>query len=104
MSGRDTAKYSKKGERGKGVAQLARIIGAIARRESSDASTGCADATTIYPILVTHNSRMDTPTLGKFLTDEFTKLLGTVADSRQESNHSSIMTVDDLENIEVSTR
>jgi hypothetical protein len=93
---------SKKGERGKGVAQLARIIGAIARREWSDASNGCADATTIYPVLVTHDSRMDTPTLGKFLADEFTKLLGTVP-ALPRIEPLIIMTVDDLENIEVST-
>ncbi len=93
---------AKKGERGKGVAQLARIIGAIARREWSDASTGCADATTIYPVLVTHDSRMDTPALGKFLTDEFTKLLGTVP-ALPRIEPLIIMTVDDLEDIEVST-
>ena len=93
---------SKKGERGKGVAQLARIIGAIARREWSDASTGCGDATTIYPVLVTHDSRMDTPTLGKFLADEFTKLLEKVP-TLPRIEPLIIMTVDDLENIEVST-
>jgi hypothetical protein len=94
---------SKKGERGKGVAQLARIIGAIARREWSDASTGCADATTIYPVLVTHDSRMDTPTLGKFLAEEFTKLLSTVP-AKPGIEPLIIMTVDDLENIEASTQ
>jgi hypothetical protein len=93
---------SKKGERGKGVAQLARIIGAIARREWSDASTGCGDATTIYPVLVTHDSRMDTPTLGKFLAGEFTKLLEKVP-TLPRIEPLIIMTVDDLENIEVST-
>ncbi len=94
---------TRRGERGKGVAQLARIIGAIARREWSNASTGFADATTICPVLVTHDSRMSTPTLGRFLADEFTKLLGSVP-ARPRIEPLIIMTVDDLENIEVSTQ
>jgi hypothetical protein len=45
---------------------------------------------------------MDTPTLGNFLADEFTKLLGTVP-ALPRIEPLIIMTVDDLENIEVST-
>jgi hypothetical protein len=60
-------------------------------------------ATTIYPVLVTHDSRMDTPTLAKFLADEFTKLLGT-APALPRIEPLIIMTVDDLENIEASTQ
>lgn len=93
----------KEGVRGKGVAQLARIVGAIARREWSDPSTGCRDAATIYPVLLTHDSLMRTPGLGKFLAKEFTNLLDHIP-GRPKVEPLIIMTIDDLEDIETSTR
>jgi len=55
-------------ERPKGAAQLARIIGAIARREWIGPSGELARAAKIYPVLVVHDERLGIPGSGKFLS------------------------------------
>jgi hypothetical protein len=79
-SGANTAYCRRKGAGGrpKGAAQLAKIIGAIARKEWIGASGEFAEAAKIYPVLVVHDERLGVPGSGKFLDDEFRSLLGTV--------------------------
>lgn len=98
------SKYSEsteKGERGKGVAQLARSIGAIVRNEWAGPSREFAGTNIIYPVLVVHDTRLDTPALGHFLKNEFRSLLGHVLADRQVAPL-TVMTIEDLENLEKS--
>jgi hypothetical protein len=87
-------------ERPKGVAQLARIISAIVRREWIGDSNEFAAAQRIYPILVVHDARLDAPAHGNFLQREFTALLGSIPESKVAPL--TIMTIQDLENLESS--
>jgi len=90
---------SEKGERGKGVAQLARSIGAIIRGEWAGESGEFADTVVVYPVLVVHDTRLDAPALGHFLENDFRSLLGAVpADKRVAPL--TVMTIQDLENLE----
>jgi len=99
------AKYGvdpkRKGERPKGVAQLARSVGAIARGEWLGPNAEFAHSTTFYPVLVVHDTRLDTPALGHFLDGEFMGLLGTIPSGKRVAPL-TIMTVQDLENLESS--
>lgn len=88
-------------ERPKGAAQLAKIIGAIARKEWIGASGEFAQAVKIYPVLVVHDERLGVPGSGKFLDDEFKPLLGTVPPGVVVAPL-TIMTIGDLENLETS--
>jgi hypothetical protein len=88
-------------ERPKGAAQLAKIIGAIARKEWIGASGEFAQAAKIYPVLVVHDERLGVPGSGKFLHDEFKSLLGTVPPGVVVAPL-TIMTIGDLENLETS--
>jgi hypothetical protein len=64
-------------ERPKGVAQLARSIGAIIRREWLGPRREYADASVVFPVLVVFDERMSAPGTGHFLANEFRTLLGT---------------------------
>lgn len=99
------AKYGalpRTGEREKGVAQLARSVGAIARREWLGPNDEYRDVKVLYPVLVVHDVRMGGPAMGNFLSDEFTKLLGS-APAHPRIAPLTVMTVDDLENMESSS-
>jgi hypothetical protein len=89
-------------ERPKGAAQLARIVGAIARREWTGSCGEFACAEIIYPVLVVHDERLGIPGSGKFLDDEFRSLLRPVRPGVTVAPL-TIMTVGDLENLETST-
>ena len=89
-------------ERPKGTAQLAKIVGAIARREWTGFSGEFARAEKIYPVLVVYDERLGIPGSGKFLDDEFQSLLGSVPQGVNVAPL-TIMTVGDLENLETST-
>jgi len=89
------------GDRDKGVAQLARIVGAICREEWLGANKEFADISVLYPVLVVHDGRMDAPALGHFLNAEFMSLLGTVPTARRVAPL-TVMTINDLENLESS--
>ena len=89
------------GERPKGVAQLAKIIGAVARKEWIGENGEFSQAIKIYPVLVVHDDRLDAPGCGKFLDDEFRSLLGTVPRGVVVAPL-TLMTIDDLENLETS--
>lgn len=98
------SKYSEssvKGERGKGVAQLARSIGAIARNEWIGSCREFAGASILYPVLVAHDTRLDAPALGHFLENEFRSLLGPIPTGRRVAPL-TVMTIQDLENLEKS--
>jgi hypothetical protein len=89
------------GGRPKGTAQLAKIIGAIARKEWIGVSSEFAEAAKIYPVLVVHDERLGVPGSGKFLDNEFKSLLGMVP-SGVVVAPLTIMTIGDLENLETS--
>jgi hypothetical protein len=81
--------------------QLAKIIGAMARKEWIGASGEFAEAAKIYPVLVVHDERLGVPGSGKFLDDEFKSLLGMVPPDVVVAPL-TIMTIGDLENLETS--
>jgi len=96
------AKYgasSRPGERDKGVAQLARSIGAVVRGEWQGDHNAFAGINVIYPVLVAHDMRLDAPALGHFLEREFRALLGPVPD-RKYVRPLTVMTTLDLENLD----
>jgi len=88
-------------ERDKGVAQLARSIGAIVCGEWTGEHGEFADLPMIYPVLVAHDTRLDAPALGHFLENEFRALLGPVPQGKQVAPL-TVMTIQDLENLEKS--
>jgi hypothetical protein len=90
------------GERPKGAAQLARIVGAIARREWVGPSGEFAKAAKIYPVLVVYDERLGIPGSGKFLDDEFKSLLQPMPRGIAVAPL-TIMPIGDLENLETST-
>ena len=86
------------GERPKGVAQLAKIAGAIARGEWTGVAQEFASAREICPVLTVHDEKLAAPGLGSFLDQEFRALLGEVPGSIRV--HSLIvMTISDLETL-----
>jgi hypothetical protein len=86
------------GERPKGVAQLAKIIGAIVRGEWTGEHDDFQHLTQIYPVLMVHDERMAAAGLGSFLDREFRQLLGDIP--RKVFVHRLIvMTIADLENL-----
>lgn len=92
---------SAKGERDKGVAQLARSVGAIVRGEWAAKNGEFAGATVFYPVLLVHDARMDAPVIGNFLNGDFMALLGSVPVGKRVAPL-TIMTMKDLENLESS--
>jgi hypothetical protein len=95
------ANLGAEGERPKGVAQLARTVGAIVRGEWLGSNKEFAQSTVIYPVLVVHDTRLDAPALGHFLEREFKVLLGAVPPGKWVAPL-TIMTIQDLENLESS--
>jgi hypothetical protein len=88
-------------ERGKGVAQLARSIGAIARGEWIGPNGEFAGVNVLYPVLLVHDTRLDTPGLGAFLEVEFRTLLGEISVEKVVAPL-TVMTIEDLESLESS--
>ena len=82
----------------KGVAQLARSAGAIARSEWLGPERELAGARTIYPILVVHDQRLSYPGIGPFLNQVFRRYLGDVPAGRRVADL-IILTVADIENL-----
>jgi hypothetical protein len=93
----------KSGERDKGVAQLARSIGAIVRGEWLGPNGEFKDAVVLHPVLVVHDSRLDAPALGNFLETDFRSILGTVSAGKRVAPL-TIITIQDLENLERSIK
>jgi hypothetical protein len=86
------------GERPKGVAQLAKIIGAIVRGEWTGEHDDFQRLTHIYPVLMVHDERMAAAGLGSFLDREFRQLLGDIP-RRIFVHRLIVMTIADLENL-----
>jgi hypothetical protein len=89
------------GEREKGVAQLAKSIGALARGEWRGESGEYTLVREIYPVLLVHDERMGTAGLGRFLDQEFRQALG-VTPEKIHIHPLIVMTVGDLENLATS--
>jgi len=89
------------GEREKGVAQLAKSIGALARGEWRGDAGEYSQVKTIYPVLLVHDERMGTAGLGRFLDQEFRRSLG-VTPVGVYIHPLIVMTVGDLENLATS--
>jgi hypothetical protein len=92
---------TRKGERDKGVAQLARSAGAIVRGEWTGKAGEFAGISVVHPVLVPHDLRLDAPALGHFLESEFRSLLGPVPRGKHV-RPLTVMTIQDLENLEQS--
>jgi hypothetical protein len=86
---------------GKGVAQLARSIGAIARGEWSGPNREFAEMKVLYPVLLVHDTRLDAPGIGAFLESEFKASLGSSVAGKIVAPL-TIMTIQDLESLESS--
>jgi hypothetical protein len=86
------------GERGKGVAQLARSIGALVRREWQGPERQFVRVHEVYPVLTVFDTRMGAPGLGQFLEDEFRTQLGAVPQGIFV-HPLIILTIEDLEHI-----
>ena len=98
------AKYgagNKPKQRDKGVAQLARSIGAVMRGEWLGDHGLFSDVNVLYPVLVAHDMRLDAPGLGHFLENDFRRLLGPIPIGKHV-RPLTVMTVQDLENLEAS--
>ena len=89
---------TKPGERDKGAAQLARIVGALARREWCGEGGIYRTVAALYPVLTVHDERMAASGLGKFLDAEFQRLLGPVPPGVYV-HPLIIVTIADLENL-----
>lgn len=89
------------GERDKGVAQLARSIGSIARGTWLGPNREFSNTTVLYPVLLVHDTRFDMPALGSFLDAEFKDILGEIPASKVVAPL-TVMTIHDLENLESS--
>ena len=88
-------------ERPKGVAQLANTIGHILREEWVGADVDYKHLKVIYPVLLVHDDRMGAAGLGRFLNEEFRRVLDAKSDKIYV--HSLIiMTITDLENLATS--
>ncbi len=82
----------------KGVAQLARSIGAIARKEWIGPNAEFARAGVLYPILVVHDQRLSYPGTATFLNQEFHRHLGVIPHGTHVHNL-IVLTVSDVENL-----
>jgi|HubBroStandDraft_6_1064221.scaffolds.fasta_scaffold93533_2 hypothetical protein len=85
-------------EERKGVAQLARSIGAVARGEWSGPEGELAKVKTLYPVLVVHDHRLSYPGTGAFLNQEFRRYLGEVPRG-VGIRDLIVLTVSDVENL-----
>lgn len=86
---------------GKGVAQLARSIGAVVRGEWLGDHGEFAALQRIYPVLLVHDGKLDAPLYGNFLEKEFRGLLGVVPKGKWVAPL-TVMTINELEILESS--
>ena len=70
--------YDPKSKERKGVAQLARSVGALMRREWAGPDQEYAQVASVIPVLLVFDARMAAPGLGQFLDTEFRSLLGPI--------------------------
>ena len=91
----------RKKERPKGVAQLARHVRYIVDQNCSASQPDFAAVEVIHPVLLVHDTRLNAHAYGTFLDAEFRALLGTVPSGKRVMPL-TVMTIDDLENLESS--
>ncbi|MCP3471800.1 hypothetical protein NLM33_25030 [Bradyrhizobium sp. CCGUVB1N3] len=84
--------------KGNAVWQLAKSTGAISKRDWPELPDEFASPTEIYPIVVAHDLRLDSPGTGVFFRKEMRKLLD--GDAGQSVRPLIVMTIQDLENLE----
>lgn len=88
-------------ERAKGVAQLARSVGLIARREWAGEKGEIVGAFVLLPVLLVHDARLDSPGTCAILNDHFKEQIGTVPTDVKVGSL-ILLTIEDLENLESS--
>ena len=90
--------YDPESHERKGVAQLARSIGALMRREWAGPDQEYTQVSSVIPVLLVFDTRMAAPGLGRFLDNEFRLLLGPVPTAFFV--HSVVLlTISDLEHL-----
>ena len=82
----------------KGIAQLARSIGAIARREWKGEHGELSQVKRLYPLLIVHDEKLSSPGIVPILNLEFRRLLGDLPAGCVVDNL-IMLTVFDLENL-----
>jgi hypothetical protein len=96
----------------KGVGQLARTINLLASQEWIQQSTEFSKVELVYPVLVVYDPLLSVPGYGKFLASEFRTMLapdnelpsGQLIKDRLRIAPLIVMTVEDLEDLEVSIK
>lgn len=96
----------------KGVGQLARAINKLIRKEWIVSALDIKSIKKIYPVLVVHDPLVDAPVYGNFLNAEFEDALspieklpnGDIKKGRLIITPLILMTIDDLENIELAIK
>lgn len=92
---------NKKGERPKGVAQLARILNKIFANPKADWAQPFSDVRVFYPVLLVHDVNLSAPAFGDFLNKRFQDLLNKPSNGKRVAPL-IVMTIDDLEKLETS--
>jgi hypothetical protein len=90
-----------KKERPKGVAQLAQLVRRILDGNCGAAQPEFAAIEVVHPVLLVHDTRLNAPAYGTFLSGEFLALLGNVPSGKRVMPL-TVMTIADLENLESS--
>jgi hypothetical protein len=95
------------GERAKGVAQLARSVGAIVNGDWRGEANEYRAVEKIYPVLVVHDALLGAPVYGNFLAAEFEELLRSQIRSGEPARRVTVapltvMTIAELEALEES--
>ena len=96
----------------KGVGQLARILNNISLEKFQKENNEFSQIKTVYPILLVYDSFLTAPVYGNFLASEFEELLqpdakkdsGELIKSNLKIHPLIVMTIEDLENLELSVR
>ena len=88
-------------ERPTGVAQLARSVGAIARREWAGERGEVVGAAVVLPVLLVHDTRLDSPGTCAILNDHLKSQIRTRPGDMRVAPL-ILLTVEDLENLESS--
>jgi len=107
---RDRYGIGKRGERSKGIAQLATAIANLASGAWVATGEDIEKAKTVYPVLLVHDTLLDTPVHSNFLSSEFKEVLNpdeifqdaSMRKGRFRILPLTVMTIQHLENFETS--
>ena len=92
---------NKKGERPKGVAQLARILNELFADQDGAWAQPFSETRVFYPVLLVHDINLSAPLFGDFLNRRFQELLNPPPKGKRVAPL-IVMTIDDLEKLEAS--